>query len=311
MAGGNGTIGGGVAVVLTAALLLLPGAAAQVVPPSGRGGVVPAQLGDPGRAALEARLGSMEEEVRRLTGRVEELEYENSQILDRLERLVGDVDARLSAVEQTPRAAAEAGPRAAEEPGPQARAEPPPRPAPPSTGPTRQPAPDVEPDAAAARGYVLGTLPRGAVPPPGATPAPPAGATPAARGPAGDVGYEGALGLLQAGRWDEAEQAFRSFAEKNPDDPRTPSAAYWQAETYFFRKDFPNAAATFARNYRTYGPEAAKAPDNLLKLGMSLAAMGDRDKACQTFGELAKRHANASAPIRQTLTRERASANCA
>ena len=58
------------------------------------------------------------------------------------------------------------------------------------------------------------------------------------------------------------------------------------------------------------GQEAPRAADNLLKLGMSLAAMGERDKACQTFAELAKRHPNASAPIRQALSRERTAAGC-
>ena len=43
---------------------------------------------------------------------------------------------------------------------------------------------------------------------------------------------------------------------------------------------------------------------------MALAAMGDRDRACQTFAELAKRHPNAPAPIRQALSREKAAAGC-
>ena len=166
---------------------------------------------------------------------------------------------------------------------------------------------------------MLGAIPRGAAgtPAQGRTPpATPGGETAtatAARPPAaaGNTGYDGALGLLQAGRWAEAEQAFRGFIDKMPEDPRASSAAFWLGETYFFRKDYPNAAATFARNYRTYGPEAQKAPDNLLKLGMSLAAMGDKTKACQTFGELAKRHPTAPAPVRQTLARERSAAACA
>ena len=101
-----------------------------------------------------------------------------------------------------------------------------------------------------------------------------------------DATYKGALDLLQAGKWADAEQAFTSFVQDYPDDPRAPTASYWLGETYFFRKDYPTAASVFARNYRTYGDDAPRAPDNLLKLGMSLAAMGDRDKACQTFGEL-------------------------
>ena len=106
--------------------------------------------------------------------------------------------------------------------------------------------------------------------------------------------YRQALDQLQAGSWGEAEQSFDTFVKSYPDDPRASTASYWVGETYLFRKDYPTAASVFARNYRTYGQDAPRAPDNLLKLGMALAAMGDRDKACQTFGELGKRHPNAS-----------------
>ena len=122
--------------------------------------------------------------------------------------------------------------------------------------------------------------------------------------------YRQALDQLQAGSWGEAEQSFDTFVKSYPDDPRASTASYWVGETYLFRKDYTTAASVFARNYRTYGENAPRAPDNLLKLGMALAAMGDRDKACQTFGELGKRHPNASAPIRQALSREQTAAGC-
>jgi tol-pal system protein YbgF len=247
---------------------------------------------DPVRAALEARIQQLEEDIRRLTGRVEELEYQQGQLTTRLEKLVGAVDERLRTVESAPAAPArEEPPQAvqAHEPAPGAQA--------------RAPAPDVEPDASAQRGYVLGTIPRDA-----------ARGAPTATAPAqsgSETGYDGALKLLQAGRWPEAEKAFQDFLENNPSDSRASAAAYWLGETYYFRKDYKNAAAAFARNYRTYGPEAPRAPDNLLKLGMSLRALGDREKACQTYAELAKRHPNAPMPVRQTLTRERSAAECA
>ena len=142
-------------------------------------------------------------------------------------------------------------------------------------------------------------------------PSPPAPGQQARLVPEGaDAAYKGALDLLQTGNWPSAEQSFTSFVKDYPDDPRAPTASYWLGETYFFRKEYPTAASVFARNYRTYGQEAPRAADNLLKLGMSLAAMGERDKACQTFGELAKRHPNASAPIKQALSRERTAAGC-
>jgi tol-pal system protein YbgF len=239
-----------------------------------------AQPAVPRGAALEARVQQLEEELRRLTGRIEELEHVQRQLEGRLGAAAGPAAGATSPPPSPPAA-----------PTPLVTAEPP-APAPSAAA--------VEPDAAARQGYVLGTIPQDAL-----------RNQPTAPGPVpGGDSYQSGLDLLQAARWAEAEQAFAAFVQENPDDPRTATASYWLGETYLLRKDYPTAAAVFARNYRTYGDKAPRAPDNLLKLGMALAAMGDRDKACQTFAELAKRHPNAPAPIRQALSRERATAGC-
>ena len=264
-----------------------------------------AQAQDPNlrTAALEVRLSRLEELLRQLTGRIEEVEYAQRQTAARIDKLVADLDARLPGV-------AAAGAVAPPPPQTQAAAPAPPAPEP---APRTVPPSIIAPDDAARQGYVLGTIPQGALQgqtAPGSTPAP-APTTQARLAPQGADGvYRQALDQLQAGSWAAAEQSFDSFVKTYPDDPRASTASYWVGETYLFRKDYPTAASVFARNYRTYGEEAPRAADNLLKLGMSLAAMGDRDRACQTFGELAKRHPNASAPIRQALNRERTAAGC-
>jgi len=229
----------------------------------------------PRTAALEARVQQLEEDLRRLTGRIEELEHAQRQMA-----------ATRPGTSPEPTTAAPPAPAPTRLAAPE-------QPAPPPTPPTVA----VEPDAAARQGYVLGTLPQGAL-----RDRP----TPA---PTGDR-YQAGLDQLQAARWAEAEQSFAAFVQENPDDPRTPTASYWLGETYLLRKDYPTAAAVFARNYRTYGDAAPRAADNLLKLGVSLAAMGDRERACQSFAELAKRHPNAPAPIKQALSRERSAAGC-
>jgi tol-pal system protein YbgF len=271
-----------------------------------RGGVELAQLQEPAlrTAALEVRIARLEEELRRLTGRIEETEYDQRQLAARMDRLVADLDARLPAAGGAPGSVA---PPAGL---PEQQAE-----APPALETPEPPVSGVEPDAAARRGYVLGTIPEDVLrgqPAPRTPdlPAPTPGAQARLQPQGADAGYQGALDLLQAGKWADAEQAFAAFVQENPDDARAPNASFWLGETYFFRKDYPTAAAVFARNYRTYGESGPRAPDNLLKLGMALAAMGDRDRACQTFAELAKRHANAPAPIRQALSRERSAAGC-
>jgi tol-pal system protein YbgF len=261
-----------------------------------------AQAQDPNlrTAALEVRLSRLEELLRQLTGRIEEVEYAQRQTAARIDKLVANLDARLPGVAAL--GAAAPPPAQTQEAAPASA--PAPRTVPPSI---------IAPDDAARQGYVLGTIPQGALPgqtAPGSAPAP-APTTQARLAPQGADGvYRQALDQLQAGSWAAAEQSFDSFVKTYPDDPRASTASYWVGETYLFRKDYPTAASVFARNYRTYGEEAPRAADNLLKLGMSLAAMGDRDRACQTFGELAKRHPNASAPIRQALNRERTAAGC-
>ena len=169
-----------------------------------------------------------------------------------------------------------------------------------------------EEDSAARQGYVLGTLPRDAItpstPPPGQQAAGPAPMravpnTPRAR-------YDAAISMLQNGDFGGARREFESFVNDYPKDALTPSAAYWLAETHYVTQDYETAAALFAKNYQTYGPNATKAPDNLLKMGMSLTQLGQMDRACQTFAELERRHPNAPVPIKQAAVRAKVGASC-
>jgi tol-pal system protein YbgF len=295
---------------LLLAWLVLAALPAQATDPAGLRGQIGRMQDELGRirlaqaqdptlrtAALEVRLSRLEELLRQLTGRIEEVEYAQRQTSARIDELVADLDARLPGLSPG-RAAAPPPPVPQQE----APAEPAPRPVQPSI---------IAPDEAARQGYVLGTIPQDTLqgrPPAPGTPQPQLQARLAPQG--ADATYRTALDQLQAGSWAAAEQTFDQFVTSYPDDPRASTASYWVGETYLFRKDYPTAASVFARNYRTYGQEAPRAPDNLLKLGIALAAMGERDKACQTFAELAKRHPNASAPIRQALSREKTAAGC-
>ena len=65
----------------------------------------------------------------------------------------------------------------------------------------------------------------------------------------------------------------------------------------------------FANGYQTY-PKSGKAPDTLLKLGMSLAAMGQASDACVAFGELEVRYPGASDTVKQRLATERSKNGC-
>lgn len=243
-------------------------------------------------ARFEVRLARIEEELRRLTGRIEETEFAQRRINDRIDQLISDLDARLAALEAggpstgtastatTPPSAAGDAPRAAAKPGP-----------------------------ADAEAGSLGTVPERDV---RAVPRTDAAAATASERAALSPReqYDAAMTLLRGGDYASAQTGLEAFLEVNPGDPLAPNAAYWLAESLYVRGDFTNAAASFAGNYRTYGSDAAKAPDNLLKLGMALHQLGQNVEACRAFQELDDAFPDPPAHIRQALGRERGEAGC-
>jgi tol-pal system protein YbgF len=263
--------------------------------------------GEPAQfARFEVRLGQLEEELRRLTGRVEQVEFNQRTLQQRFDRLLGDLDARLANLEGTASVPAAATGR---DGSPPAAATPRPAVAPPMSpsevgAGAAAAAPPAPPEGA------LGTIPESALL---ALPrVDREAATPPERGALGpQEQYDRAMELLRAGDYAGAERGLSLFLELNPDHPLAANAAYWLAETHYVRQNFAAAAAAFARNYRTYGRTGLKAEDNLLKLGMSLQGLGETDKACLTYSELADEFPDAPVHIRQALERERNRAQCA
>ncbi|HVM84716.1 MAG TPA: tol-pal system protein YbgF [Candidatus Binatia bacterium] len=121
--------------------------------------------------------------------------------------------------------------------------------------------------------------------------------------------YDYSTGLLQRGAYAEAELALKAFVAQHPKDPLAGNAQYWLGETYYARSDFQNAAVTFAQGYQKY-PKSSKAPDNLLKLGMSLGQIGQKDNACTAFKQLAKQFPTASAAIKDRAARAQQRYGC-
>lgn len=113
--------------------------------------------------------------------------------------------------------------------------------------------------------------------------------------------YDEAFSFLRAREYEKAQGAFQQFINNNPEHNLTPNAQYWLGETYYVRNDFERAARIFAEGYKNY-PDGTKGPDNLLKLGMSLAGLGKNEDACLTFEQIRKQYSNAPTAI---LTRAR------
>ncbi|HUN50241.1 MAG TPA: tol-pal system protein YbgF, partial [Candidatus Sulfotelmatobacter sp.] len=160
---------------------------------------------------------------------------------------------------------------------------------------------------------VLGTLRSGtpipdqqqaAVAPPPAAPAP-------VKLPPGSAQsqYNFATDLLHQGDYAGAEQALTQFIAKHPNDPLASSAQYWLGETFFVRKSYDRAAKAFLAGYQKY-PKTQKAPDDLLKLAMSLTALNQKKEACAVFRQLSSEYPNADSRIKQSTAREKSRAGC-
>lgn len=265
--------------------------------------------GGPAFARLEVRLTSLEEELRALTGREEELAHQIDQINRRLDKLVGDVDFRLSAIER-----AVTAPPVPQSSGdtlgaglPAATGTPPP----PSVDRMAPPAPG-----GSAEQGVLGTISekdlssgRQALAAPGPA-SPPAQAVPSVL-PEGTPKerYTFAFHLLRQNRFDEAEEAWRAFLQAHGDNPLASNARYWLGETHYVRGDFASAAQLFLEGFEK-DPNGGKAPDTLLKLGMSLANLEKKREACTAFAKLKADFPEAPAAIQRTLIRESGRSGC-
>jgi tol-pal system protein YbgF len=124
-----------------------------------------------------------------------------------------------------------------------------------------------------------------------------------------DEQYQYAFDLMRQTKYAEAEKALGAFVDQYPDHPLAGNASYWLGETYYVRKDYKNAAQTFAATFKNY-PESGKAPDSLLKLGMSLAALGQTADSCKVFHELKTRYPKAADAVKQRAAKEQAKNGC-
>ena len=121
--------------------------------------------------------------------------------------------------------------------------------------------------------------------------------------------YSYAFSLLRQAQYNEAEQALRAFVEQHPEDALAGNAKYWLGETHYVRGDYQQSAVIFAEGYQQY-PNNSKAPDNLLKLGMSLGALGNTADACGTFAELLKRYPDAATTVLRRTQQEQQRYSC-
>lgn len=122
--------------------------------------------------------------------------------------------------------------------------------------------------------------------------------------------YQRGLKDLQAGNYGGAQIDFGQMLEKFPSHALAGNAQYWLGETFYVRRQYKQAAQAFLAGYTTYA-ESAKAPDSLLKLGMTLTALGEKKTGCDAFAELGAKFPDAPNAVTKRAQIERKRAGCA
>ncbi|MDA8776065.1 tol-pal system protein YbgF [Alphaproteobacteria bacterium] len=122
--------------------------------------------------------------------------------------------------------------------------------------------------------------------------------------------YERALTDLQAGNYSGARVDFASLVERFPSHKMAGHAQYWLGETFYVQRQYKQAAQAFLVGYTTYAA-SKKAPDSLLKLGMTLTALGEKKTGCDAFAELNAKFPDAPSAVAKRAQIEKKRAGCA
>mgnify|MGYP001243628265 FL=1 len=121
--------------------------------------------------------------------------------------------------------------------------------------------------------------------------------------------YEFATSFLKVGDYNTAERAFSEFVNTNPDHNLAGNAQYWYAETFRIRQLYTDAASAYLEGYQKY-PKSEKAPINLLKLGVSLVQIGEKDQGCLMITGVKKEYPKAAQSILQKAKYEEKKFEC-
>lgn len=222
-------------------------------------------------ARMQLQITQLQDQLRSMNGRVEEVQHRIRVLEQRLDRMAEDLELRLQRIEDAVAAGGGVPPAAAGTP--------------PEDAGQGEAAGARESSGAGAAAVEL-----------------PADTTPREQ-------YDYAFDLLKQRDYPAAAAALESFLEKNPDDPLAGNALYWLGETHYVRKQYKDAARLFLDGYKKY-PTGSKAPDNLLKLGMSLSAMGEGGSACKTLDKLISTFPKAPSRIIKAAKSEQKKLDC-
>lgn len=277
--------------------------------PSGNGGDEPAG-GGTSAAQLEVRLSNIEDQMRKLQGKLEESDFRNKKLSESLDKLQRDVDFRFGELSKSPGAQpADTKPAPAPDSKADAKAD-----AKPEAKTETKTVDKIEPKtektiAVATKTDVPDQPTTGGD---GVLRAP----DDAAKGKDANAEltsprehYDHAFHLLNQTKYEDAASAFDSFIKKYPKDPLVGNAYYWQGETFYIRRDYVNAADNFRQGFEAL-PDGPKAADNLLKLAMSLDALNRNKEACVVLQQIVTKFKKSSTNVTAKADQERKRIGC-
>jgi tol-pal system protein YbgF len=282
--------------------------------------------GDPNQTAeLVLRVNQLEEELRQASGRIEELENAEHRLETELQKFRQDVEYRfgdrsegappapdvVEAPQSPGEPAAPARPRKSSDAfDPDADPNAPGAPRPLGTTPPSAPLVREAPGAAAGQPLELGKAP---APESSKGPPPPSGPTIVGSGVAmldqPREQFNAALQAFQAGQYPEAEAGFKAFLAANPSHRMSADAIFYIGETYLQRSRPREAAEQYLKVTTDYS-KSSRAPESMVRLGQTLAALGNNEQACATLTEFGKRYPAASASVKKLAEHESAKDHC-
>ena len=121
--------------------------------------------------------------------------------------------------------------------------------------------------------------------------------------------YEFAVSFMKIGDYETAEFALKEFIDKNKDHDLAGSAQYWYGETFRIRQLYSDAATAYLDGYQNY-PKSIKGPDNLLKLGITMVELGEKDQGCKMISGIKKEYPKANKSVLQKAQYEQKKFKC-
>ena len=242
------------------------------------------------------KLNDLESSVRDLRGQVETLTYQVRQLTEQLDIARKEANYRLGALEggapatpipQAGASGAVGGPMVSPSPKPTAG----------SYGAPIKLAPGAGSNVQAQKPGTLGSIPADAE------------AADLDGGLSPRQQYDAAMELLARAQYPEAQNAFRGFVAANPANELAGPAQYWIGDISFTQKDYGGAAKSFAELLKRYS-KTARAPDAMLKLGLSLLELGQKKEGCTTLGALKSKYPNANKAVLDRAAKRAAEAGC-